>query len=217
MITRKGRLDALITPADQEKWLKNPEGFNREDKEKAMLRLQEFEDHPASADCLLLLTIFASCCLPAPTRTERSFWSVSCCPRTGAKTWPRLACVSLSVMEVFVLGYHLAEQDRLWGLINVSKQELWKHYSNLENLRMRYPGIERRKQKYRSAGHDQIGLFAKDLETLRQLLSDQAILGASATLNLRLMQQRGTIYPRFHNPALARLMCSANGAELSKL
>jgi hypothetical protein len=217
MITRKLRLDALITPADQEKWLKDPKSFNRADEERAKIRLQEFEGHPASADCLSLLTVFALCCLPAPTRTEGSFWSVSCCPRTGAKTWPRLACVSLSVMEVFVLGYHLAERDRLWGLINVSKQELWKHYSNLEDLRTRYPGIERRKREYRSAGHDHIGLFAKDLETLRYLLSDQAILSASATLNLRLMQQRGTIYPRFHNPALAKLVCSANATQLSKL
>ncbi len=91
-----------------------------------MLRLQELEGHPASSDCLSLLTTFALCCLPAPRRTEGSFWSVSCCPSTGAKTWPRLACVSLSVMEVFVVGHYLAERDKLWGLINVSKEELWR-------------------------------------------------------------------------------------------
>jgi hypothetical protein len=59
-------------------------------------------------------------------------------------------------------------------------------------------------------------LNADDLESLRQLLTDEAVLSASAALNLKLMQRRPTIYSQFHNPALARLMCSAYATGESK-
>jgi hypothetical protein len=213
MLTDKRDLDVVITPAEQEEWLKNPAGFNRADEERAMRRLQKFERHPASADCLSLLTTFALCCLPAPIRTERSFWSVSCLPGTNSDKGPRLACVSLSVMEVFVLGYHHDEPDRLWGLINVSKEELLKQYSTDTGFRAHHPEITLEEHDYRSAGHDQCSLLADDLGALRQLLSDQAVLDASAMLNLRLMRQRTTIYSRSHNPPLARLMRSVDAIE----
>jgi hypothetical protein len=117
-----------------------------------------------------------------------------------------LACVNLSVMEVFVLGYHLDEPGRLWGCINVSEEELLKHYSNRRKVLAHYPEIGLGERTYSTAGYDLLCLQADDLVLLRQLLSDQAVFSASAKLNLRLMRQRATIYSRYHNPALARLM-----------
>lgn len=109
-------------------------------------------------------------------------------------------------MEVFVLGYHLDERGRIWGFINMSKKELLKRYTSDAELLARHPEINIEETNYRCAGHDQVRLVADDLEPLRQLLLDQAVLQASAVLNLRLMRQRATIYSRYHNPALARLI-----------
>jgi hypothetical protein len=180
-----------------------------------MRQLREFENHPTSAHCVSLLSKFALCCLPAPLRTERAFWSVSCLPGTKSKKGPRLACVTLADMEVFVLGHHYEELDRIWGLLNVSKEELLKRYSNVSGFQARHPEITLEERDYHSARPDQCSLLADDLESLRQLFLDQAVLDASAKLNLRLMQKRGTISPQFHHWALARLMCSANAIELS--
>jgi len=207
MITRKRRLDDLLTPAEQEQWLKNPASFNRADEEEDMRRLQIFEDHPASSDCLSLLTKFALYCLPIPARTERSFWSVSCIPSTNQRHRPRLACVSLSVMEVFVLGYHLKERDRVWGRINVSKQKFREHYPSNETFRLRHPKIGIEDDRYDHPGPDCLSLPADDLEPLHHLPSDEAILAASAALNLRLMQLRPTIYSQYHSPALSKTRC----------
>jgi hypothetical protein len=112
------------------------------------------------------------------------------------------------MMEVFVLGYHIDEPGRIWGFINISQEELRKHYSSKSKLQECYPEIHVENGNYRCGGHDQVRLAADDLEPLRELLSDQAVLDASATLNLRLMRQRATIYSRYHNPALARLIVS---------
>jgi hypothetical protein len=219
-------LDDVILPAEQEEWLKNRTGFNQAAtstpmrfpatfEQKARLRLPKFGSHPASSDCLSLLTSFALCCLPAPVRTEYTFWSVSCCPGTSANSWPRFACVSLSVMEVFVLGYYIDEPARIWGLLNISEQELLKRYSADRKFRARHPEIRLEKSNYRSAGHDQLCLIADDLGPLRLLLSDEAVLRASAVLNLRLMRQRATIYSRYHNPALARLIVNGQSKPVS--
>lgn len=216
-ITGERDIDAVISPAEQQDWIKNPGGFNGADRsapirlpdsaeQNALHRLQKFEAHSASTDCLLLLTNFARHCLPAPARTEFSFWSVSCCPGTNANSWPRLACVNLSVMEVFVLGYCLDEPRRIWGFINISREEFQRRYSSKAIFERAHPEIDVENPDYRCAGHDQVRLAAYDLGSLQQLLSDQAVLDASATLNLRLMRQRATIFSRYHNPALARLM-----------
>lgn len=73
-------------------------------------------------------------------------------------------------------------------------------------LERAHPEIDVVNADYRCAGHDQVRMAAYDLSSLQQLLSDQAVLDASAMLNLRLMRERATIFSRYHNPALARSM-----------
>ena len=134
-------------------------------------------------------------------------------PSTKSSKGPRLACVTLADMEVFVLGHHYHDRGRIWGLINVSKEEFLKYYSDVSEFQAQHPEITPDEGGYRSAGPDQCTLLADNLGPLRQLLSDQAVLLASAKLNLRLMQKRGTLNPEFHHWALARLMCGADKTE----
>ncbi len=173
MISHTRHLGTLLTPDEQEAWLRNPAGFNRANEEEDMSRLQEFEDHPAYHDCLSLLTTFALCCLPV-------------------------------------------ERSKVWGLLNVSKDKFRERYSTDDKFKQRHPEIHVEEDPYNHPGFGHCCLNADDLESLRQLLTDEAVLSASAALNLKLMQRRPTIYSQFHNPALARLMCSAYATGESK-
>jgi hypothetical protein len=83
-----------------------------------------------------------------------------------------------------------------------------KRYSTDAEFKQRHPEIHVEEDPYNHPGFGHCCLNADDLESLRQLLTDEAVLSASAALNLKLMQRRPTIYSQFHNPALARLMCS---------
>lgn len=227
-------LDALISPVKLDAWLKDPFLQNQNDFEtepiqfsKARLarfesNYKKFENHEMFVPSAVLLFMYLDSAIPYPRRTEYSFWSVSCMPSTNQSTWPRLLCVSASVMELFCLGYYKDPKfvGASWGFINVASDVLFSTYGSEDAFKTAHPYVELRKAGYRDAGQHQINISAATQSDMFGLLNDKAVTQAAAALCLRIMRKRATIYSKFHCPQLAdaalelRVMDSA---ELEKI
>lgn len=117
-------LDMVVSPEEQDKWSDAPAKFNKADKSASIVlpvaqqdrfaeQYRKYQTVPLGKSTSQLLKTYLFNCVPAPKRTEYSFWIVSCCPSTNKSTWPRLVCVSAGVMELLVLGYQKNDTKEL--------------------------------------------------------------------------------------------------------
>jgi hypothetical protein len=167
-----------------------------------------FNAHPHSDSCLAFLRSYVNNCLVYPRRTEYSFWAVSCMPSTN-RYWPRLACVNAAVMELFVVGYHRECPDQMWGFVNVASDVLDDLLGCHSRVMEIHPDIEVYHRDYRDAGQHQASLQANNQTALRLLMESDAVRRAAATLSLRVMRKRATIYGKFHCKQLAdSILCA---------
>ncbi|MEX3937393.1 GIY-YIG nuclease family protein [Paraburkholderia phymatum] len=214
-------LDLILAPEEQDAWLASPKQFNKRDPaslmelpsgqvEKFRHHYRRFLDQPQSANVIRLLTTYIHECLPAPQRTEYSFWSLSCMPSTNAATWPRLACINVGGMEVFVLGHYKDAPWKLWGFVNVATDALAEKYGNARELIAAFPGIRfSTARPYRDAGQFQIRLEADDQDFF-QLMADSCVMRAAATLALRVMRKRPTFFGKHHCKLLSNAILNAD-------
>lgn len=219
-------LDLVLPREQQDSWLSSPVSFNGDERsisaislpdaqvERLSNRFLKFKKHRHFSTASQLLSLYIANCIPSPKRTEYSFWVVSCFPATNRNTWPRLFCVSIGVMETFVLGYHKNSPTEMWGFLSVASDVLSETYENDESLMTAFPSIEIIRREYRDAGQHQITLCAGDERSLKILLEDKAIQQSAATLALRVMRKRATIYSKFHCKQLADLAITQNGEPI---
>ncbi len=207
-------LDMVISPEEQGKWLGAAGQLNRTDKTASIVlpvaqqerfaeQYRKYQAAPLNKSTSQLLKLYLINCVPAPKRTEYSFWIVSCCPSTNKNTWPRLVCVSAGVMELLVMGYQKHDHSELWGFFTVASDVLLKTFKNDEAIKAMFPDVELVRGAYRDAGQHQLSLYAHDLKTMTALLKHSAVQEAAAALALRVMRKRATIYSKFHCKQLA--------------
>ncbi len=207
-------LDMVVSPKEQDEWLSAPGKFNKADKSTSIVlpfaqqerfaeAYRKYHTLPLSKSTSQLLKTYLVNCVPSPKRTEYSFWVVSCCPSTNRNTWPRLVCVSAGVMELFVMGYLKNDPQELWGFVNVASDVLFKTFKTEEVVMNAFPDVEFFRSEYRDAGQHQLSLHAHDLATMKALLANSTVREAAATLALRVMRKRATIYSKFHCKQLA--------------
>jgi hypothetical protein len=172
-------------------------------------QFKRLNEHPLGGSALKLLTHYVQSCIPAPRQTEYSFWAVSCMP-SGNSDWPRLLCVNAALMELFVIGWKKPNPGGvLWSFVNVAEDVLLEHWKSLNKLKRKFPFIRFEQRSYRDAGQHQITILCEgSLRLMVQLLSDPGISKAAATLALRVMRKRATIYGKYHCPQLADLALS---------
>ena len=210
-------LDLILLPQEQDKWLESPEAFNAADLvspivlpiaqlERFARKFHRYGQHPLSAKANDLLARYVRHCLPAPRRTEYSFWSVSCLPSTNLNTWPRLFCLSAGVMELLVVGHHASQPDRMWGFVTVASDVLWSKFGSERKLLENFPFLELVQRDYRDAGQHQVTLFMSDHDMLCDVLGHAYVQQAASSLALRVMRKRATIYSKFHCKQLADLV-----------
>lgn len=207
-------LDMVISPEEQAFWLSSPEKFNGGDTVKPIVlpaaQLERFSEQfrRFKAQRLFLvgtqlLQTYIRNCIPAPKRTEYSFWMVSCLPSTNRDTWPRLLCVSAGVMELLVLGFHKSTPSEMWGFVTVASDVLSETFPTEDSLMAAFPLIEVVRREYRDAGQHQVTLHAQSECSMMKLLQHKAVLRAAGALALRVMRKRATIYAKFHCKQLA--------------
>jgi hypothetical protein len=202
-------LDMVFPPEAQKTWIADPIAFRWTEKTSRSPRshnqLARFErrfEHlkkmPLYTAVVDLLCTYLCSAVPVPHTSEYTFWAVSCLPGARSYQWPRLACVSVGVMEVFVVGYFKSEPDAVWGFVNVASDVLMTHFGSEQALQSAFPEVEIVECSYRDAGQYQVQLHAYGVEALRALLCHAAVQAAAATLVLRVMRKRATIYGKHH-------------------
>lgn len=209
-------LDLLLPEEEQQKWIgAGAYHFERDQAEPIRLsqthldryaeRIKRFHAHPQSALAAHLLRTYLINCIPAPRRTEYSFWNVSCLPATGRGTFERLLCVSAASMELFVLLCDKKNKDDIWGFLTVSDEALTSRVPDPEEFRKRHTSVDFTVHPYRDAGEDQITLWVSGATALKQLLEDEDVQFAGGILAQRVMRKRPTFYAQYHCPQLAQL------------
>lgn len=207
-------LDLVISPGDQDTWLNEPfeTNKNRYDQliklnDSHISRFEEkyskFRKHQHYDITVNFVSNYINNCIPHSRVTEYSFWSVSCLPGTNINTWPRLTCLNIAVMEMLVIGYQKKNPGQLWGFVNVASDVLLNSFGSFEKFNEEFPDIELIERNYRDAGQHQIMLHAMSTDSLSKLLHSKDVLGAAATINMRVMRKRATIYQKFHCKQLA--------------
>ncbi|MDO8455667.1 MAG: GIY-YIG nuclease family protein [Burkholderiaceae bacterium] len=213
--------DLVVSAAEQKAWLDSPAritatapiGLKIELPEAQQVRFSKhfsrFEKHLLSQRALALLKQYVGSCVPAPRRTEYSFWAVSCMPSGSSNAWPRLLCVNAAFMELFVLGWKRDNANVLWSFVNVAEDVLLEHWTSLNKLAKAFPFLRVERSCYRDAGQHQLRIHCDGGAPMEQLLTDPGIAKAAAVLVLRVMRKRATIYGKYHCAQLANLALSA--------
>ena len=210
-------LDARVSREDQGRWLRDPRGVNREEAERAPLKMlppgqaarfaARYVDLRARRNgfaTVELLATYLGGSIPFPRTTEYSFWSVSCLPSTQAGDGPRLVVVNAGVMELFVLhGDPGPESKHIWGFVNVDLNSWVREFGRLRDFEQAFDDVKVVEASYRAAGSDVLQLHTFDAAMMRALLRDERVQRVAGDLALRLMRKRATIYKRYHCKPLA--------------
>ena len=135
---------------------------------------------------------------------------------SGNSDWPRLLCVNAALMELFVVGWKKQDaRDALWSFVNVAEDVLLAHWKSLNKLKRKFPFLRFEQRSYRDAGQHQITILCEgSARLMTQLLTDPGVSKAAATLALRVMRKRATIYGKYHCPQLTDLALSAADANV---
>lgn len=214
-------LDMVVSPEEQTFWRSSPAKFNDGDTvspivlpvaqlERFSEQFRRFKAHRLFPSGSQLLQTYLHHCIPAPKRTEYSFWVVSCLPSTNRDTWPRLLCVS-GVMELLVLGCHKATPSEMWGFVTVASDVLSETFPTDDALMAAFPLIEVVRREYRDAGQHQVTLHANNERSMKEILEHKVVRQAAPSLALRVMRKRATIYAKFHCKQLADFAMPRNG------
>lgn len=210
-------LDLLFDEGVLDRWLGDPELANLKDfdtqtiqlpkahNERAALKFAQLKRHPLAKAAIIQLACFLEVAVPYPRMSEFSFWTVTAMPGTNSSTMPRILCVSTSVMEVFGLGYYKGKEDAdlTWSFVNVASDFLLESFGSEESFRSEYPSIYLDTEtRYRDGGQYVFRLCAGTQNCMIQLLADIRVTKAAASLCLRLMRKRPTIFSKHHCPQL---------------
>lgn len=196
-------LDLVITPGEQEAWLSDAGTLSTsgERVQDAALRQRHHKRYaqlltlPHAQDALTVLGLYLDTALPAPRRTELSFWMVSCLPYGAKPEGTLYARVSLNMQEVFSLYGHPEGLSASFHLARSPfREELGENWMG----ELAQEGWDVSDHAYVPGGQDQFELFTADTENLLTLVLDPVASTAMALLNLRLMRKGPTYYGRSH-------------------
>ncbi|MEV6769678.1 GIY-YIG nuclease family protein [Nocardia sp. NPDC051030] len=197
-------LDELLPAAEQNRWLRDPRGYNAADQTpmKSMAAQEirystsarRYHDKPEEAAVTAVLRTFLEACVPAPRATEFQYWSVS----TGTYNGRRRLCVSVGKMEVLVVNENLS------GFLNVRRSLVAPDRRSERELRRRHPDTTLHHAVYDDAGTDLVLLSSPTLDGLQRLLDDPQVTAAAARLVFDVMQKHFCKYTRYHCPQVVQ-------------
>ena len=216
-------LDYMLSPAEQELWLENPNTIftidNPVNDVNQRIRYQrnflKFQLYPQFNTVVELLKTYVQYCVPVPARTVYSFWSLSCLPSTNAASFPRYAVMNINAMETFVIGYEKPVKDSFFCFINISKSVFNKYYPRQKNFYFKYPFASIRESGYKTAGADQLQIQVRSPTQAARILKNRAILEGARLMNLRLMRKGASLQSKHHCFDLSDQVLLANHTNLS--
>ncbi|MFC9516430.1 hypothetical protein ACFTSD_11930 [Nocardiaceae bacterium NPDC056970] len=202
-------LDQLVDVDLQAEWLDDPARVNAADTARPVIlpvsqveayadRYKRFEQRPDHRDLLDALGTYLQHTMPLPSRTEASFWSVSCHPTSNKQ---RIACVNVNQMETLVILQPDVSDD-IHAFVNVDQTELPANRLRRRWFLMRR-GIRTGAGRYASGGTNQIQLVVDGRAALTRMLNDTEIQRAAASFNLHLMRKGPCRHTKAHCAQLA--------------
>ncbi|HEU4324309.1 MAG TPA: hypothetical protein VFS21_14245 [Roseiflexaceae bacterium] len=205
---RSSELDLLVPPHEQRAWLaSNPVAPPTDDHTRPAVTL---DAHRATAPCyarlqrrpdfpllLELLGCYLRGAVPWPRRTELAFWSIGCMPTASAADWPRLACLSMSLQDVLVVGHSRREPARLWVSLTLARDAFRERFPTDARFHRRHPrvGLE---PAAASDGPARLRLTFPDAEHALYGLGDPDLLRPARLMALHLMRTRRSLHRQQH-------------------
>ncbi|GAB2478323.1 hypothetical protein GCM10011375_18800 [Hymenobacter qilianensis] len=200
-------LDLLVTPAEQEAWLRCGEPLNNDGidlsssiEEKFRFKYHQnflqLQDQPVYPQVRAVLSAYIKQVIPAFKKTEQSFWALSCLPSTNKSTYPRYFALSINGMEVLVAGEEKKTKDSFaFAIVTGSCFPTMSYKAWF----LRSYALSIKASAYRAAGTDQYRIDFKSLQHLLSALNQEPSFSHSIReMNLRLMRRGGTIYSPYH-------------------
>ncbi len=216
---QSSELDLVVPPHEQRAWLaSDPLAPPADDHTRPAVTL---DAHRATAACyarlqrrpdlpllLELLERYLRGAVPWPRRTELAFWSIACLPAASAADWPRLACLSMSLQDVLVVGHGRREPDRLWVSMVLSRDAFRERFPTDARFHRRHPrvGLEAASAV---DGPACLRLTFPDAERALHGLGDPDLLRPARLLALHLMRARRSLHRQQHCFLLADRLLGA--------
>lgn len=209
-------LDMVITPKQQQYWLHNPDFIDLEGvrpvDNSMYLRYKDdykrFNALPNKDMYLRFLKEYLNAAIPAWKKTEMSFWSLTCLPKSPYKlTYQQPACarMNLSRQEVLTIGRNLRFNGRVmeeFCIFFVAESPLQNACGGSEEFASQYPFLGTWDHRYRDGGHDQACLVVNGVDNAKALLNNHDFRKALRLFNLRLMQKNPCLWQQNHCLAL---------------
>lgn len=201
-------LDELITVDEQSEWLRNCAAVNESDTS-ALVDLDpsqlaahhhDFERvlvHPRKREIFAALESYARACIPYPRRTEATFWTVSCYPKSNSA---RIFCVSMANVETFFVAV-TEGSDRIQAVTFVDRREL--PTTRVGRARMAMAGARLSPGGHRAGGSFEQRIDINDINDVPRVMRFAAVRRAAASHNLDLMRRRQSAYKSSHCRHLA--------------
>jgi len=216
--------DLLMSAEAQQEWIQDPRNHaalelaqerNRIGNQQSLRyekRFAKFQRHPHAEEVVGILRRYLCNCMPAFRRAEGSFWSLSCLPSTGGKTWGRLAVVNVRSVEVLAMGQSAASEARdfTWGYFNIAESILKEVLGGMRGIRQVFaePHFTIERNCYPSAGQDLLQIRTYEISFLSEALDIPDVQRAARVMNLRQFRKGACLYSKFHCPQLAELVVS---------
>ncbi|MEF2280119.1 GIY-YIG nuclease family protein [Deinococcus sp. YIM 134068] len=196
-------LDLVLSPDEQTAWLNDHDAIEESDdriqddalRRRHRRKYERLLGLPHAQEALFTLGLYLNAALPAPRRTELTFWMVSCLPYGVGREETLYARVSLNMQEVFSL---IGSPESLSATFHLARtpfeEELGEDWMN--ELTQEGWGVS--DHAYAPGGQDQFQLCTDDAENIHTLMLDPTANAAMALLNLRLMRKGPTYYGPSH-------------------
>ena len=201
LIVGERDLDDLVSAEEQLRWLDDPNSVaddsDRPDdpglRDRYARRYAAFTSLDQAADAIDVLARYLPVALPAPRRTEMSFWSLSCLPSNGR--YDVVARMNLNMQEVLTLQIRGAV---VLGSFHLASSAFVRTLGPKWRTSFQRRGLDSTDHAYKPGGHDQFNVHVSGVARIREFLDWDVAQEAMRTLNLNLMRKGPSYYGANH-------------------
>ncbi|WP_186629415.1 GIY-YIG nuclease family protein [Rhodococcus sp. BP22] len=224
VIVGESSLDAIITPAEQDSWSRNPSLINRTDGWVGVEYLESqlaahagsykrLQTHPRYVEIVRSLGAYLDACVPFPARSEGTFWTVSCFPGSSKTLLLR---VSMGMLETFYVWENVKTGDlEVHMFVDGSHLPRPRLLSRLQLSQKLSKTTEVGPRGHKSAGVFERTVVVRDIKFLEDTLNIPGVARSAASHALSVMRKRQSGYKSSHCPQLASAGIAALGLESS--
>ncbi|PYE53294.1 GIY-YIG nuclease family protein [Deinococcus yavapaiensis] len=199
VVTGERDLDLLVTPDEQRAWLDGqalPDEETRVQDDDLRRRyhakFERLKRHPHYEEIRWALGTYVARTIPAPKRTELTFWAVSCLPSTNKTSLSR---VNINLMETLMV---FDGPERPEYACNIARTPLHDRWGTRWQEHVASLGLTIENIQYRTSGEDHVFLFAPTITSVERAFQDETVVQAMRAFNMRLLRKGPTVFYRYH-------------------